>query len=143
MRREGRVVASEQGRVSVCFQRPEACQSCGACAGHQHETLAWIPGDAPVGSRVEVEMPDQQVVKASLLAYALPLLLLLAGLFAGMRLFQSEIAGAALGIGLMALSYGLLRLAEKRMGKKRQWQPRIVAVQKEGETNYGTEADER
>ena len=129
--------------MSVCFQRPEACQSCGACAGHQHETLAWIPGDAPVGSRVEVEMPDQQVVKASLLAYVLPLLLLLAGLFAGMRLFQSEIAGAALGIGLMALSYGLLRLAEKRMGKKRKWQPRIVAVQKEGETNYGTEADER
>lgn len=142
MRRKGRVVAAKPGCVSVCFQRPEACHHCGGCAGQKQETLVWVPGDAKIGSVVEVEMPDGQVVKASLIAYALPLLLLLAGLFAGIRVFQSEAAGAALGIGLMGLSYGLLRLAEKQMRKKRQWQPRITAVHEEGETSDGTEADE-
>lgn len=143
MRREGKVVAAGDGVVSVCFQRPEACQSCGACAGQAQETLVQIPGNAPVGSRVEVEMPDRQVIKASLLAYVLPLALLLIGIVLGCQFLQSEALGVGLGVGLMGLSYGLLRLAEKKLRKARQWQPRIVSVKKEGATDDGTQTDER
>lgn len=141
MLRTGRVVAVEADRVSVCFERPEACARCGACAGRRHQTVASIPGSARVGQTVDVEMPDAQVVKASLLAYVLPLGMLLLGVLLGARLFAQEALGAALGVVLMLSSWGVLRLIEKRMRSARAWQPRIVAVHEEGEEQNGNDAD--
>lgn len=141
MLRTGRVVATEEGQVSVCFERPEACARCGACAGGKHHTVVRVPGQAPVGSWVDVEMPDHQVVKASALAYVLPLLALLAGVLVGSLLFESEALWALAGLIFMGLSWAALRLIDRRMEKKQDWQPRITAIHEEGEENHGNEAD--
>ena len=76
MLRTGRVVSARDGELEVCFERPEACAHCGACAGQPHESLVRIPGDAPVGRWIDVDMPEGQVLKASLLAYVIPLVML-------------------------------------------------------------------
>ena len=57
MVRTGRVVAQENGQIEVCFDRPEACAHCGGC-GQKQRTLLRFPGEAAVGSRVDVEMPE-------------------------------------------------------------------------------------
>ena len=84
MIRTGRVVAEKDGQIEVCFERPEACAKCGACGGGKHISQVKIPGSAPVGSMVAVDMPEGQVLKASAVAYVIPLLLLLAGIALGM-----------------------------------------------------------
>ena len=141
MVRTGKVVEAKRGMMKVCFDRPEACQHCNACAGQKHHTLAKIPGDAPVGSFVDVEMPQGQVLKASLLAYVVPMILLIAGIAVGLTVLKNEVAAALLGVGMMVLSYLLLKLMEKRLGKDPAWRPRVIAVREEGENRNGNEVN--
>lgn len=142
MVRTGKVVESKHGMLKVCFDRPEACQHCNACSGQKHHTLAKIPGNAPVGSFVTVDMPQGQVFKASVLAYVVPMVLLILGILLGLTLLKSEAAAALLGIGMMAVSYLLLRWIEKRLGKDPAWRPRIISVREEGEDENGNAAHE-
>ena len=133
MLRTGKVVSSHEGEMEVCFERPEACAHCGACGGIKHESLVKIPGDVPAGRRIDVDMPEGQVLKASALAYVLPLILLLAGIGLGSLLFQSEILWAVTGLAGMALAWAALKWADGRIRKKAGWQPRVLRVHEEEE----------
>ena len=133
MLRTGKVVAASGGELEVCFERPEACAHCGACTGQKEKTLVKLPGDVPVGRWIDVDMPEGQVLKASVLAYVLPLVMLLGGLALGSLLFSQEALWAVTGILCMGLAWLILRLIEKRMKKKDVWQPKIVKVYGDGE----------
>ena len=132
MLRTGKVVAAGKGELQVCFERPEACAHCRAC-GEAHESLVTIPGSAPVGSRIDVDMPEKQVLKASLLAYVIPLAMLLAGLAAGSAILHSEVWAAVCGVVCMGLSWFVLRLLDRRVKQNAAWRPTIVAVHEEKE----------
>ena len=132
MLRTGKVVAAENGELEVCFERPEACAHCGACGGQKTETLVKIPGSVPVGRWIDVDMPEGQVLKASLLAYVIPLVMLLGGLALGSVLFEQEVWWAVTGIVCMCLSWLVLRLIDKNMRNRDKWQPKIVRVHDEG-----------
>ena len=131
MVRTGRVVSAQDGKLEVCFERPEMCAHCGGCAGQPQESLVRIPGDAPVGSRIDVDMPEGQVLKASFLAYVIPLAMLLLGLWLGSALFQKEAFAALAGIGCMLLSWFALRWVDGAVKKRAGWSPRIVKVHDE------------
>lgn len=134
MLRSGKVVAAENGVLEVCFERPEACAHCGQCAGQKKEALVKVPGDAPVGRWIDVDMPEGQVLKASMLAYVMPLLMLLGGLALGSVIFENDLLKALTGIVCMGVSWLILRWVEKRMKEKSVWQPRVVNVYSEEET---------
>ena len=134
MLRSGKVVAAENGVLEVCFERPEACAHCGQCGGQKAETFVKIPGSVPVGRWIDVDMPEGQVLKASMLAYVMPLLMLLGGLALGSVMFEKEIFWALNGVVCMGVSWLILRLIEKRMKQKSVWQPRVVNVYSEDET---------
>ena len=143
MIRTGRVVAEKDGQIEICFERPEACAKCGACAGGKHFSQVKIPGSAPVGSMVAVDMPEGQVLKASAVAYVIPLLLLLAGIALGMLLFTNEGLWALMGLLFMGVAGIVLKKMDRGLKQKKEWQPQIVAIYEEGENKNGTEADER
>ena len=130
MLRTGKVVSASHGKLEVCFERPEACAHCKAC-GEVHESLVTIPGNAPVGSRIDVDMPEKQVLKASAIAYVIPLLLLIGGIAAGQALFHQEALSAVCGLVCMGLSWFILRLIDTKMRGKDIWQPKILAVHEE------------
>lgn len=132
MLRTGRVISALDGKIEVCFDRPEACEHCGACTGQKGHTLVVIESDAPLGCFVDVDMPAAQVLKASLMAYVIPLAMLLLGIALGSVLFQQEYLWAILGILFMLASWGILRLIESGLKKKEIWQPRVVKVYPEG-----------
>ena len=134
MLRSGKVVAAENGVLEVCFERPEACAHCGQCGGQKAETFVKIPGSAPVGRWIDVDMPEGQVLKASMLAYVMPLLMLLGGLALGSVIFENDLLKALPGIMCMGVSWLTLRWVEKRMKAKSVWQPRVVNVYGEDET---------
>lgn len=137
----GRVVSAHKGMLEVCFDRPEACQHCGACEGGKHHATVKFPGNAPVGSQIAVDMPERKVLRASFLAYVIPLVMLIAGLALGMVLFEKEAYSALLGLGMMAASYFILKGIEKMVRGRPGWLPQIVAVYEEGEKNNGNEAE--
>ncbi|MCL2545143.1 MAG: SoxR reducing system RseC family protein [Clostridia bacterium] len=138
MLRVGTVVASEGGQLTVLFERPEACQKCGACGGGRHGhriTLADPAGTTAVGDRVSVDMPEARVVSASALAYLIPLGGLLAGLMGGAGLAERVAPGMSpdLFAGLCALagvavSLPALWLADRAIRGKARWTPQIVEI---------------
>ena len=128
MIREGIVKGKHDGMLQVCFERPEACEKCGACAGSSHTHMTELPGEAGIGDRVAVDMPDSKVLRVSLLVYAVPLAFLLIGLFAGYAIFGNDAVCALCGVGLMALSYVILHFTDRNIGTRRAFQPQIIAV---------------
>ena len=111
MIRTGRVVEAKGGSLKVCFDRPEMCASCGKCGAHGvHQELVTVQGEADVGNWVQVEMPDAQIVKVSLIAYVIPLVFLMAGLVIGQNILGTDAWAAGLGIGLMAVGLLIVRL---------------------------------
>jgi positive regulator of sigma E activity len=131
MVRMGQVVEIKKNMLMVCFDRPEACHNCGACMTEKHTSLIAVEGEAQVGDTVDVEMPDAKVVKASALAYMIPLGGLLTGLFAGNTLFTgNDVAIMLSGLMWMLISWLGLRMLDARLGRKKEWKPRVIAVRK-------------
>ena len=87
MKREAKVVR-ENGRLMAEVLREEACQSCRACRfGQVERVLVELQQGSEYreGETIELEVPDGTVSRGALLAYALPLAAMLAGLFLGAR----------------------------------------------------------
>ncbi len=129
MDQTGEVIEVNDGILTVRFLRPADCERCRACSGRMHQAQVMIPGKAEVGDRVVVRLPDGQVARASLLAYALPLGGLLAGLIVGWVLGGDvpALIGAAVGL---CLSFLVLSLGDRHRRGDNKWQPQLVAVEK-------------
>ena len=133
MRQPGEITQVKNGMVQVTFCRPEACAACNACEGGKREHSVWIRGEGRVGEIAVVEMPEKIVAKASLLAYGLPLITLIAGLLLGSALSGGGDTGTAAG-ALTGLAAGLLilKITERGRTGAEEWTPRIVEILEKG-----------
>ncbi|MBQ9343339.1 MAG: SoxR reducing system RseC family protein [Clostridia bacterium] len=130
MERTGFVKEKKGDTLSVCFERPEACEGCRGCSKGllPKKELLTVFGKAEIGDEVVVRMPEAKTLKASLLAYGAPL----CGAVAGLLIASA--AGAGDGITLvaaiagMAVGYGAVRLFDVRLRKNDDWRPTVVAV---------------
>jgi len=138
MLRTGTVIACENRQITVLFERPEACQKCGACGGGRHGhriTLADASGVAEMGDRISVDMPEARLISASALAYLIPLAGLLIGLLWGAGQAESVAPGmspdlfaALCALAGLAASLPLLMLADRMIRGKARWMPQIVEI---------------
>ncbi len=127
MIRTGKVIEKDQDLLKICFEPAEACGSCGLC-GRQGTTVS-IPGAAGVGDTVDVELPDAQVLKASLVTYAIPLVGLIAGLWLGTELFPGREGLSILtGLAGMLLFFAGVKVFDGKLRQTAAWQPRIIAI---------------
>ena len=130
MERLGEVTRVDGEWLEITFCRPSDCEKCHACMGGAQETTIRLKGTAAVGDKALVSMPASTIMKASALAYALPLAGLLLGMLAGDALLPSEnsvgaIIGAVIGIGIPAL---WLFLTDKKRRNDPKWTPQIISV---------------
>lgn len=107
MTREAKVIR-ENGKLMAEIIREEACASCRACRfGQEERLLMELPDDKDYceGETIRLEMPDGDFSRGIILAYALPLVCMLAGLFAFSGFagegVQAIGALAGLGVGLL------------------------------------------
>ena len=128
MIRTGKVVSAENGRVSVCFQRPEMCEKCGAC-GERHESLISFEADAQVGDLVQVDLPETQLLRTAAFTYLIPIAALLLGLWGGQTLFHSELGCALSAAGLLAISLLVVIRYDRRMRKDPNKTPRLITIE--------------
>ena len=120
----------------VVFDRPTACGECKGCFGDVC-TRVELTVDAEVGDIIDVEMPDRSILSASAMAYLIPLALLLTGLLGGTALhgplalpLDVNLFAAIAGFLLLAVGLAIVRIIDRSLRLKRQWQPRVLRVYK-------------
>ena len=131
----GVVTAVENGVATVRFQRSAMCSHCGGClAIGEKELETRVPNTlhAKVGDRVEVSMAGRRVLEASAIAYVVPLLFLLLGIWLGSYL--SDVFALLFGVAGCALAFLVLRRLEKRKGFTQKFRPRMTGIL-QGETH--------
>lgn len=139
IRETGRVVAVKGDRVWVQTIRASACESCSARSGCGQRVLASATSgranqilvsnhlNARVGDEVTVAIEESALISASLLVYALPLLLMILGAVTGQQWLPQQDAGAIAGaiVGLAA-GFGLARFIQMRSA--RAYEPTLVDI---------------
>lgn len=126
----GRVVAIKGDKAWVQTIRASACESCSARAGCGQRVLASASGgranqvlvsnhlNARVGDEVTVTIEESALLSASLLVYALPLLLMLLGAVTGQQWLPAQDAGAIAGaVAGLAGGFAIARLVQSRTGR--------------------------
>ena len=128
MEQIGEVTAVRGRMLEITFCRPEECEKCHGCEGHHRPSVLTIEGLANVGDTAIVSMPDRTLVKASLLAYVMPVAGLLLGLAAGSAIFGSDLAAAAGGLIGLGLCAGIVALTERKRRGNAAWQPVVTRI---------------
>jgi sigma-E factor negative regulatory protein RseC len=141
----GRVVAVEADGVWVETIRKTTCGSCAAQKGCGHGLLNRIsdghrsliralPGrleasDCQVDDEVRISIPEEVILRGSLVVYVVPLLAMLAGAGLGSSLLSSPDLGGALGaVCGFAVGFGLVRLHALRHRDDSSLQPSLVEI---------------
>lgn len=130
MERMGEVTAVRGDSVEITFCRPADCEKCGACHGSRAQMQITVKGEAQVGDFAVVDMPASSVVKASALAYVLPLAGLLLGVAVGSLLFpvQESLAGVIGGAIGLAVTLSVVAATEKKRRSDPVWSPKLLRI---------------
>ncbi len=122
-RRLGRVIACSDDEVIVRIQQESACGSCHAkefcCSTDCAERDLTIPNNAmyyAVGEEVWVEGKNYQGFISVLLAFVLPLCLLLLGTFVSIKIFAwGELVAISFALFCMLIYYLIISLLEAKI----------------------------
>jgi sigma-E factor negative regulatory protein RseC len=124
IRHEGIVESIGAESCQVRILQASACSSCEArmlCrSSESKEKLIEVRGHYPtlhVGDQVTLAGSVRQGLRASFLAYVVPLILMVIALFVGTRL-AGEATGAIAALIVLALYYGVLYLLRDKIGRK-------------------------
>jgi sigma-E factor negative regulatory protein RseC len=135
----GKVVALKGDRVWVQTIRTSACQSCAARNGCGQKVLAAASGgranqilvtnsvDARVGDEVTIGIDEQALLGASLLVYALPLILMVAASVVGHQVSGGH-DGAAMLAAVAGLALGFFAGRKLQRTGGRDYEPHLVRV---------------
>ena len=122
------------------MQRHSACASCGKCAKLTSESQDLVVEvdnqiGAKVGDHVQVSMESVKVMKATMLAYILPLVFLIAGTAICFFVLNKiefkgpiELLSGLSGLLFTFLSYLYLRKNDKKYRESRDYIPVVVRI---------------
>ena len=124
IKHEGIVESIGTESCLVRITQASACSSCsarGLCrSSESKEKVIEVKGHYPtlqVGDKVTLIGSVHQGLRASVLAYIVPLILMLIALFIGTR-YSGDGTGALAALLVLALYYGVLYLFRDKLGKK-------------------------
>ena len=132
IRHEGVINSIDGQKVTVRILQASACSGCQASricrAEDSKEKLVEIEmkgaDTLSVGQTVTIAGEESMGMTAVMLAFGLPLLLLMAGLVTAVSVTGSEKIGAAVALGILVPYYIVLMLLRKRI--KKDFQFRII-----------------
>ncbi len=129
----------DRSTAKIRMTRHSACASCGKCATTSEAKDIIVEVDnainARVGDRVEVNMETMNVLKATTIAYFVPLTFLLIGVIGtyyvlqGMNITSNiEAISAVSGLVFMGLAFLVLRLKDSKFRQSKEYIPVITKV---------------
>lgn len=135
---EGVVLASGNGFAEISLNESEACEECSAklfCRpsnGIKKTISVTDPLGVHPGDEVRISVRGSSIFKASFLLYGIPLIILVAAIFAGLKIFNQtyykELFSFLLGIGSTGLYFLMFKFLSSR--KSSFQYPEIVFVKK-------------
>lgn len=137
MKEYGVVTAVDGSHATVMIPRYEMCGECHACAVGREKMTTEATADNPVhaasGQRVAVEMEFMNVFTASMIAYGIPLIMLIVGFGIGWLIapalgWDQMMTSFSLGLILVAVTYLVIHLLEKRGAFKSKYKPTITEI---------------
>ncbi|MGI6109817.1 MAG: SoxR reducing system RseC family protein [Eubacteriaceae bacterium] len=137
MKEYGTVTAVHGKKADVVIARSAMCGECGACQiGKEHltmQTTAENNANAHAGQQVAVEMEFTSVMKATAIAYGIPLVMMLVGgaigwlAAPGLGLDQ-VLTSFWTGVVFIAAAYLLIHLFEKKGMFNSKYKPVITEI---------------
>lgn len=143
MNQQGYIIEIVDNKTAkLKMQRHSACASCGKCqtlSSESKEILVEVDNSigAKPGDHVEVNMENMNVLKATALAYAVPLIFLLVGTIVSYFMLDMiistqgiivELISGIIGIMLMLLSYVILKRNDSKFRDSRKFIPVITKI---------------
>ena len=133
---EGIVKESKGGIATVVISNSDNCEECTAklyCKpGNTNQRSLTVndPLGVSVGDSVKVSIKGSQILRVSFLIYGMPLILILAGLFFGMQVFQinKELFSTLLAVGLVLAYTSIILFVDKKKKHDIRSYPQIVFV---------------
>jgi sigma-E factor negative regulatory protein RseC len=133
----GKVVATDSGSAWVETSRQSACDSCSAKSGCGHSVLAKLGQhavhmqascdiDVSVGDQVVVGVPEDVMVKSSLLAYLMPLLSMMTFALVAESLWAADLLTALAGMAGLGIGFLMLRWHFHRNQHDQRYQPVVL-----------------
>lgn len=134
----GIVVRTGAGTAWVRTQKSSACEGCsaqGSCTavGDDMEVEALNSAGARVGDRIVVTFATSPLLKATFLIYVMPIICLLVGAAAGLRLAPvlgvgPSAASAATGFLFFFAAAFVVKAQANRLARRDDYRPRITRV---------------
>ena len=116
-----------EGKLMAEVLRPDACQACNACKyGREGRMLLEMPDGGSgykQGDTIELSLPAGRVAAASAVAYGIPLLGMLVGLYLGYAAFRTDIGAALCAGGMLLVSLLCIRFIEPRIQTHSAFRP--------------------
>ena len=141
MNQQGFIVEIVDDRTAkMRMQRHSACSSCGKCAKLSSDTQDLVVEvdnqiGAKVGDHVEVSMETVKVMKATMLAYVMPLIFLILGTAVSFFVLNAisfkgplEVISGLCGLLCTLLSYLYLKKNDQKYRDSREYIPVIVRI---------------
>lgn len=141
MNQQGFIIDIVDNRTAkLIMQRHSACASCGKCSKLSSECQDLVVEvdnsiGAKKGDHVEVSMESVQVLKATMLAYLVPLIFLLVGTILTYYILDLikfsgpiEVISGVVGLICTGISYLLLRKNDDKFKQSREYIPRITKI---------------
>lgn len=130
----------DEKTAKMQMQRHSACASCGKCAKLSSETQDLVVEvdnriGAKVGDHVEVSMETVKVMKATMLAYILPLVFLIVGTVVSYFILSAisykgsiDLISGACGLVCTAIGYLYLRMNDNKYKDSGDYIPVVVRI---------------
>jgi len=138
MDKSGYVVGVDGERAKVQLLKHTACGDCGACQLGKENLELQVDAinkiGAKVGDTVELNMETVNVLRAAAIIYVIPLIGLLAGVFAGLKLMgfddmaNGELYALIFGFFIMGICFLFIKLNEKKLHKSERYTSVITKV---------------
>jgi len=138
MREKAIVVESRKMRAQVEIMKSASCSSCKGCSVGRENKPVRVWAENPIGARVghivEIELNAKTFLSATLIAYGIPLLSFLLGIFLAfevsdfLNISSVEPFALLVGLGLMALSFLGIYFFTKREGIGARYSSRIIRI---------------
>ncbi|NLY73094.1 MAG: SoxR reducing system RseC family protein [Tissierellia bacterium] len=134
MKVKARVVDYKDGKALLETIPEGQCVGCKGCSGAEPKQLEVRSKPIEAGEDVLITMDNSNVTKAAIMAYGIPLIVFMLGLFLTIALLSKtsyhnvgELVGLAVGLVLFAITYLLLRRGEKRRSADPRYQAKIFS----------------
>lgn len=144
----GRVVAVEEGAVWVESIRRAACDTCAAKNGCGQSALAKLGQqqknhvravnslDLQVGDEVVIGVPEDVVMKGTLVAYMMPLIFMLVAAVAADSVNAGDLWVTLSGLIGLAIGFVMVRVHFLKVRTDKRYQPVVLRFATGDESNY-------